>query len=160
MSKKGGLNKRPTKREVIELIARRRRQICVHSYAYYILDDPFVTDDQYEEIVKSLKVLQARLPEYSDMCLVLHRNFHKSRSWYHTTYHIPYNAPVEWPHLRHVVIDLAIQSKLTQAKYAQDEKLKKGFQNAARAYMELKIREIMKRERKHGRRLQKALQSM
>lgn len=44
------------------LILRRRLQLLVHSYLYYRLDDPIITDAQYDLWAKELAQLQKENP--------------------------------------------------------------------------------------------------
>src|SRR3954451_25445613 len=45
------------------IIARRRRQILVHSYLYYRLDRPTIDDATFDEWARDLVELQAAYPE-------------------------------------------------------------------------------------------------
>lgn len=49
--------------EIKSLIERRRRQMLVHSYIYYEMNDNIVTDDQWSAWAKQLYHLQKRYPE-------------------------------------------------------------------------------------------------
>lgn len=44
----------------VEAIARRRRQILVHSCAYYSLDNPVISDHQWDKWARQLAKLQAK----------------------------------------------------------------------------------------------------
>jgi NAD-dependent DNA ligase len=44
----------------VEAIARRRRQLLIHSYLYYAMDSPIVSDDQWDHWAKQLVKLQAK----------------------------------------------------------------------------------------------------
>lgn len=48
-----------------ELIKRRRRQILVHSYIYYILNDNIITDSQWSAWAEELEQLQKDYPQES-----------------------------------------------------------------------------------------------
>lgn len=48
---------------IIELITRRRRQILVHSFVYYNLDDNFISDSKWAEWANELYALQQSYPE-------------------------------------------------------------------------------------------------
>jgi oligoendopeptidase F len=47
-------------RRVLEAIARRRRQMLVHSYIYYELDDNVISDDVWQKWATQLAKLQAK----------------------------------------------------------------------------------------------------
>ncbi len=49
----------PVRRRVEEL----RRQIHYHNYRYYVLDDPVISDAEYDALLRELKDLEARYPE-------------------------------------------------------------------------------------------------
>lgn len=49
--------------EIKELINRRRRQILVHSYIYYQLNDNIIEDNIYDKWSKELIELQNNYPE-------------------------------------------------------------------------------------------------
>lgn len=46
----------------VELIRRRRAQMLVHSYAYYALDTPMVSDDVWQRWADELATLQSPHP--------------------------------------------------------------------------------------------------
>lgn len=46
-----------------ELIKRRRRQVLVHSYIYYILNDNIITDAQWSAWAEELEQLQKDYPQ-------------------------------------------------------------------------------------------------
>jgi hypothetical protein len=48
--------------QVVELIQRRRRQITVHSYLYYALDENLVSDDTWQRWANELVQLQTIYP--------------------------------------------------------------------------------------------------
>lgn len=52
-----------TDSEILELIARRRRQILVHSIIYYKLDDNLISDAQWTSWAQELAHLQNENPE-------------------------------------------------------------------------------------------------
>ncbi len=49
----------PVRRRVEEL----RRQIHYHNYRYYVLDDPVISDAEYDALLRELQDLEARYPE-------------------------------------------------------------------------------------------------
>lgn len=48
-----------------DLIKRRRRQILVHSYIYYVLNDNIISDEQWSRWAEELEQLQKDYPEES-----------------------------------------------------------------------------------------------
>ncbi len=44
----------------VEAIARRRRQLLIHSYLYYGLDSPIISDEQWDHWARQLVKLQAK----------------------------------------------------------------------------------------------------
>ena len=40
-----------------------REQLNFHSYRYHVLDDPEVSDAEYDELMKELRALEERFPE-------------------------------------------------------------------------------------------------
>ncbi|MGB4219136.1 MAG: NAD-dependent DNA ligase LigA, partial [Bacillota bacterium] len=40
-----------------------RRQINYHDYRYYVLDDPVITDYEYDQLMRELKELEEKYPE-------------------------------------------------------------------------------------------------
>lgn len=53
-----------------ELIRRRRAQMIMHSYLYYRMDSPIISDDQWQAWANELAALQSENP---DLCKM---NFH------------------------------------------------------------------------------------
>ena len=49
-----------------ELIGRRRRQLAVHSYIYYELNDNLISDHTWQQWANELMDLQAFNPDYTD----------------------------------------------------------------------------------------------
>jgi DNA ligase (NAD+) len=41
-----------------------REEIEYHNYRYYILDQPEISDAQYDRLMKELEVLQGEYPEF------------------------------------------------------------------------------------------------
>ena len=48
--------------QIVELIQRRRRQLTVHSYVYYVLDENLVSDDTWQRWADELVQLQTTYP--------------------------------------------------------------------------------------------------
>lgn len=46
-----------------ERIQQRRAQMLIHSYAYYVLDAPMVSDDTWQRWANELVALQAEIPD-------------------------------------------------------------------------------------------------
>jgi DNA ligase (NAD+) len=44
-------------------ITQLRAQLNEHNYRYYVLDDPDVSDAQYDRLMEELKALETRFPE-------------------------------------------------------------------------------------------------
>lgn len=55
--------------EISELIDRRRRQILVHSIAYYQMNDTMISDTQWAEWAKELAALQEAYPTIAKTCV-------------------------------------------------------------------------------------------
>lgn len=55
-------------------IEQRRRQILVHSYIYYEMDDNIVSDAQWSRWAKELVYLQQEFPDIAKEC-IYHKNF-------------------------------------------------------------------------------------
>lgn len=53
------------KLKIAEKIQQRRRQMLVHSYIYYVLDDNIVSDAQWAKWAKELAELQSKFPNMS-----------------------------------------------------------------------------------------------
>ena len=52
-----------TQTEATKKIADLREQIELHSYRYYVLDDPEITDAEYDRLFRELQQLEAQFPE-------------------------------------------------------------------------------------------------
>lgn len=50
-------------KEVRERLQRLREEIAFHDYRYYVLDDPVITDAEYDDLVRELARLEAAHPE-------------------------------------------------------------------------------------------------
>lgn len=57
-----------TNSEIAELIARRRRQVLVHSVVYYRMNENLVSDSQWAEWACELEDLQSRYPDIAATC--------------------------------------------------------------------------------------------
>lgn len=53
--------------ETLHLIERRRRQILVHSFIYYELNDNFISDSEFDRFCEELVALQEEFPELSKL---------------------------------------------------------------------------------------------
>ncbi|MFZ5452268.1 MAG: NAD-dependent DNA ligase LigA [Thermodesulfobacteriota bacterium] len=49
--------------EVVSRIKELREQLHYHNYRYYVLDDPVVSDAEYDRLLKELEKLEAKYPE-------------------------------------------------------------------------------------------------
>jgi DNA ligase (NAD+) len=49
--------------EAVERVEQLRREINYHNYRYYVLDDPVVSDAEYDALMDELRVLEAAHPE-------------------------------------------------------------------------------------------------
>ena len=49
--------------QVTERLHELRRQLHYHNYRYYVLDDPEISDAQYDRLLRELEELEARYPE-------------------------------------------------------------------------------------------------
>ena len=52
-----------TEREVVERVEQLRREINYHSHRYYVLDDPIISDAEYDVLMDELRGLEAEHPE-------------------------------------------------------------------------------------------------
>ena len=52
-----------TKADVREEVAHLRREIERHNHRYYVLDDPEISDAEYDELMRELRALEERFPE-------------------------------------------------------------------------------------------------
>lgn len=62
---KYGVNSENLNQDILSLIERRRRQILVHSYIYYELDNNLIDDHKWADWAKELVTLQEEYPEES-----------------------------------------------------------------------------------------------
>ncbi len=53
-----------TKKEAEKRIQELRKQINYHNYRYYVLDDPVISDEEYDRLFKELIELEKRFPEF------------------------------------------------------------------------------------------------
>ena len=72
---------------VAENIHRLRRQIAIHAYIYYELDENCISDLRYEELVKRLHSLQKRFPKIASSVSFM-RKFFMDESFHSTSFHI------------------------------------------------------------------------
>lgn len=49
--------------EVIERVKKLREELNYHSYRYYVLNDPMITDQEYDKMLKELSTLEKKYPE-------------------------------------------------------------------------------------------------
>ena len=54
------------KQEAKKIIEDLRKQLHYHNYRYYVLDDPVISDSQYDAMLKRLKELEEQFPEFYD----------------------------------------------------------------------------------------------
>ncbi|MDZ7261106.1 MAG: NAD-dependent DNA ligase LigA, partial [candidate division KSB1 bacterium] len=52
-----------TREEAQKEIQRLREEIHYHNYRYYVLDDPVISDAQYDQLMRQLLDLEARFPD-------------------------------------------------------------------------------------------------
>src|SRR5215475_1840426 len=56
----------PTERNVKAEVERLRRELTLHNYRYYVLDDPLVSDAEYDRLFRRLVELENQYPELRD----------------------------------------------------------------------------------------------
>jgi DNA ligase (NAD+) len=56
----------PTDKHVKAEVERLRQELSFHNYRYYVLDDPTVSDAEYDTLFRRLAELEARHPEFRD----------------------------------------------------------------------------------------------
>ncbi|MCK9228666.1 MAG: NAD-dependent DNA ligase LigA [Syntrophorhabdaceae bacterium] len=54
------------KEKISENIEKLRNELEYHNYRYYVLDDPVVTDQEYDHLLRELARLEAENPEFAD----------------------------------------------------------------------------------------------
>src|SRR5919109_4861845 len=59
MSKEGGMDRD----EAQQLIEPLRQQLHYHNYRYHVLDDPEITDAEYDQLMRRLQELEAAFPD-------------------------------------------------------------------------------------------------
>ena len=76
--------------EIVSKISRRRRQILIHSYIYYRLDESIISDSTWSKWAVELHKLQKEYPELADAACYADafKNFDPS-----TGYDLPLNDP-------------------------------------------------------------------
>ena len=57
------MTRTPDKRSAAKRIAALRDEIADHNYRYYVLDDPTISDAEYDRLFRELAELEARFPE-------------------------------------------------------------------------------------------------
>lgn len=55
-----------TKEEARKRIEELRRTLHYHNYRYYVLDDPVISDQEYDALLRELKKLEEQFPEFYD----------------------------------------------------------------------------------------------
>ena len=50
-------------RDVVARAAQLREELTEHGRRYYVLDDPSITDDQYDKLLDELRAIEAEHPE-------------------------------------------------------------------------------------------------
>src|SRR5215471_1377117 len=56
----------PTERNVKAEVERLRRELTLHNYRYYVLDDPLISDAEYDRLFRRLSELENQHPELRD----------------------------------------------------------------------------------------------
>ena len=56
-------NEKTAKEEAAREISELRRQITEHEYRYYVLDDPVISDAEFDKLFRRLQQLEAQYPE-------------------------------------------------------------------------------------------------
>ncbi|MCF8109131.1 MAG: hypothetical protein K9J81_09085 [Desulfohalobiaceae bacterium] len=54
-----------TKEDVEQAVADLLQAIRYHNHRYYDLDDPVISDREYDRLLKNLQALEARFPEWT-----------------------------------------------------------------------------------------------
>ncbi|MBX3708865.1 MAG: NAD-dependent DNA ligase LigA [Gammaproteobacteria bacterium] len=63
MTKKTGLSLNPLHKNEAEIqLEKLRQQINEHNYRYYVLDDPLISDAEYDQLFQKLNVLESEFP--------------------------------------------------------------------------------------------------
>ncbi|PLV58782.1 NAD-dependent DNA ligase LigA [Thermotoga sp. KOL6] len=57
------MNMRQIPKEIIEEVERLREEIEYHNYRYYVLNDPVITDEEYDKLMRRLVELEKMYPE-------------------------------------------------------------------------------------------------
>jgi hypothetical protein len=86
--------------EIMELIKRRRRQILVHSFGYYRLNDSIISDHTFDQWSRELAELQSQFPDLASQ-VELHYEFKDfdGSSGYDLPMGEPWVASV-WEHIK------------------------------------------------------------
>lgn len=86
---------------IIRMIERRRRQILVHSFGYYRLNDNIIDDTTYDKWSKELAIAQTKFPELSKKAK-LYEEFKEFDG--STGYNLPLGTPwiaAKWEQLKY-----------------------------------------------------------
>lgn len=81
-----------TKTEIQTLIRRRRAQMVIHSYLYYVLDNPIISDNQWQAWADELANLQT---EHPDCCKIKYYDREFSDWTGDTGMHLPKTPAVQ-----------------------------------------------------------------
>lgn len=101
---------RMNEKEIIELITRRRRQVLVHSIIYYRMDDNIISDAQYDNWARELRVLHNQYPELSKKADL----YNEFKEWHENEGSSGYMLPLEDPKyigIAQMLIDIRNQKK-------------------------------------------------
>ena len=79
-------------RGVREDVARLRRDIAYHDHRYYVLDDPEITDAEYDALFRRLQALEAEHPDWSPPDSPTQRVGATPQSGFETVRHTPPDA--------------------------------------------------------------------
>lgn len=105
-------------KDILKLIERRRKQMLVHSYIYYQLDDCIVNDYTWSEWAKELYDLQNEYPEESEKAY-LYEDFKD----------FDYSTGADLPFFKYPWVQFKAQILLDYSKHNFDEKLDKWILN-------------------------------
>ena len=97
-----------TQEEIAELIARRRRQLLVHSIIYYQMNDNLITDDQWAKWALELEELQRDYPEIAKQCP-------RAKDFEDFDHSTGYNLPLNDPYA------IATARRLLDIKYKKEK---------------------------------------
>lgn len=57
---------KPPSKTVVKEVEQIRRELDEHNYRYYVLDDPALSDSDYDTMLRSLEALEAQYPQIAD----------------------------------------------------------------------------------------------